>query len=115
MLLRVIDIETTGMAPPAEIIDFGRTDVISDNDGWRTDRPMSRLYKPLNGIPPETMAVHHITEEDFTADTLLAVQNSCTRQSGAATSLMPWWHITVNSNVNSFLTLPLRGSPGFAP
>ena len=64
-----IDIETTGMAPPAEIIDFGRTDVISDNDGWRTDRPMSRLYKPLNGIPPETMAVHHITEEDFTADT----------------------------------------------
>ena len=69
MLLRVIDIETTGMAPPAEIIDFGRTDVISDNDGWRTDRPMSRLYKPLNGIPPETMAVHHITEEDFTADT----------------------------------------------
>jgi exodeoxyribonuclease X len=30
---------------------------------------MARLYRPLNGIPPETMAVHHITEADFDADT----------------------------------------------
>ncbi len=26
--LRVIDIETTGEAPPAEIIEFGRVDVV---------------------------------------------------------------------------------------
>jgi exodeoxyribonuclease X len=69
MLLRVIDIETTGMEPPAEIVELGRADVVSEGDGWRIDRPMARLYRPLNGIPPETMAIHHITEDDFGADT----------------------------------------------
>jgi exodeoxyribonuclease X len=69
LLLRVIDIETTGMEPPAEIIELGRVDVVSQGDGWRIDRPMARLYRPLHGIPPETMAVHHITEDDFNADT----------------------------------------------
>ena len=69
MLLRVVDIETTGLAPPAEIIEFGRVDVVSDGNAWRIERPMARLYRPLNGIPPETMAVHNITEIDFTADT----------------------------------------------
>jgi exodeoxyribonuclease X len=69
MLLRVIDIETTGMEPPAEIIEFGRADVVSEGTSWRIDRPMARLYKPLRGIPPETMAVHHITETEFAADT----------------------------------------------
>lgn len=69
MLLRVVDIETTGMAPPAEIIEFGRVDVVLAGDNWRIEKPMARLYRPLNGIPPETMAVHHITEADFKADT----------------------------------------------
>jgi exodeoxyribonuclease X len=67
-LLRVVDIETTGAAPPAEIIEFGRVDVAADHDAWRIGRPMTRLYPPLNGIPAETMAVHHITEADFDAD-----------------------------------------------
>ena len=31
--------------------------------------PLAWLYRPLRGIPPETMAVHHITEADFRADT----------------------------------------------
>ena len=69
MLLRVIDIETTGDAVPAEIIEFGRVDLVSDGVGWQVGRPMARLYRPLNGIPPETMAVHHITEDQFDADT----------------------------------------------
>ena len=66
---RVIDLETTGTEPPAEIIEFGRTDVVGDDAGYRVERPMARLYRPLNGIPPETMAVHHITEDDFTPET----------------------------------------------
>lgn len=69
MLLRVIDIETTGMAPPAEIIEIGRVDVVADGYAWRIERPMARLYRPLHGIPPETMAVHHIIETDFAVDT----------------------------------------------
>jgi len=68
-LLRVIDIETTGTEPPAEVIEFGRVDVVFGEAGVQVGAPMARLYRPLNGIPPETMAVHHITEADFNVDT----------------------------------------------
>ena len=64
-LLRVIDLETTGMLPPAEILEFGRVDVAFENGRARVGRPMARLYRPLGEIPPATMAVHHITPEDI--------------------------------------------------
>ncbi|WP_374576317.1 exonuclease domain-containing protein [Phenylobacterium sp.] len=63
--LRVIDLETTGTEPPAEIIEFGRVDVVITDHGASVEPPQSWLYRPLRGIPPETMAVHHITEADF--------------------------------------------------
>ena len=63
--LRVIDLETTGIEPPAEIIEFGRADVVTGGGTAEIERPMARLYRPLGGIPPETKAVHHITEADF--------------------------------------------------
>lgn len=66
--LRVIDLETTGMEPPAEIIEFGFTDVQADDFGVRVSEPRSWLYRPLGAIPPETMAVHHITLGDIPAD-----------------------------------------------
>ena len=69
--LRVIDLETTGIEPPAEIIEFGRADVIAEAGVCRIEQPMARLYRPLKGIPPETMAVHHITEADFDEKTLV--------------------------------------------
>ena len=75
MLLRVVDIETTGLAPPAEIIEFGRVDVRIDGDNVRIERPKARIYRPLNGIPPETMAVHHITEADFDANTPVCTED----------------------------------------
>ena len=68
-ILRVIDLETTGTELPAEIIEFGRADVILGAVGAQVEKPLARLYRPLNGIPPETMAVHHITEADFNVDT----------------------------------------------
>jgi exodeoxyribonuclease X len=68
MLLRVIDIETTGTEPPAEIIEFGFCDVVVDISGITVSPPTSWLYRPLNGIPPETKAVHHLTEADFSDD-----------------------------------------------
>lgn len=67
MRLRVIDIETTGGAPPAEIIEFGRVDVVSDGEAWRVERPSAQLYRATAGIPPEAMAVHHITEAEIGA------------------------------------------------
>jgi exodeoxyribonuclease X len=60
-LIRAVDIETTGLAPPAEIIEVGRCDLRSEGAGWSISPPEGRLYRPLHGIPPETMAVHHIT------------------------------------------------------
>ena len=57
------------MAPPAEIVEFGRADVVVGGDQPHVERPMARLYRPLNGIPPEAMAIHHITEADFDAQT----------------------------------------------
>lgn len=65
VLFRVIDIETTGMSPPAEIIEIGRVDVVRRGDAIEIERPMARLYRPLRGIPPENMAIHHITPSDF--------------------------------------------------
>ena len=68
MLLRVIDIETTGQAPPAEVIEFGRVDVEHDAASTTIRKQQSRLYKPLRGIPVETMAVHHITPANIPDD-----------------------------------------------
>lgn len=72
--LRVIDLETTGTEPPAEIIEFGRADLVVEGESYEVERPIARLYRPVNGIPPETMAVHHITEDDFDADTPVCTQ-----------------------------------------
>lgn len=65
MRLRVVDIETTGMEPPAEIIEFGYADLLLEAGGASITPPTAWLYRPLNGIPPETMAVHHLTPADF--------------------------------------------------
>jgi exodeoxyribonuclease X len=65
MRLRVIDIETTGDAPLAEIIEIGSVDVFPHAGAWGITRPDARLFRPLHGIPPETMAVHHITGDAF--------------------------------------------------
>jgi exodeoxyribonuclease X len=69
MCLRVVDIETTGQVPPAEVIEFGRVDVCRSEEKWQVGRPMARLYRPVHGIPPETMAVHHIAEADMAPET----------------------------------------------
>ena len=63
--IRVIDLETTGLEPPAEIIEFGRSDLVWGAAGAVIEDPQAWLYRPLNGIPPDNMAVHHITEDDF--------------------------------------------------
>lgn len=68
-LFRVIDLETTGMAPPAEVIEIGITDVEFSPAGVTISRPAAWLFRPLQPIPPETMAVHHITEDEIPAGT----------------------------------------------
>lgn len=85
MRFRVIDIETTGLAPPSEIIEIGSVDVVIDDGKIEIEEPRSQLYRPLNGISPETMAVHHITQNDFLPDTPVCTEANLT----AAVLAMP--------------------------
>jgi len=75
-IIRVIDLETTGQAPPAHgVCEIGWQDVVLGDDGrWEVDANGggAMLVNPGRPIPPLTMAIHHIRDEDV-ADA-------------------PWWH-----------------------
>ena len=74
-IIRVIDLETTGQAPPAHgVLEIGWQDVALGQDGrWELmGEGGSRMVNPGRPIPPITQAIHHIREEDV-ADA-------------------PWWH-----------------------
>jgi exodeoxyribonuclease X len=64
-ILRVIDFETTGMEPPAEVVEYGYCDLTKVGETWEVGSPVSRLYW-VEVIPPEVRAVHHITMADLT-------------------------------------------------
>lgn len=66
-IIRVIDLETTGQAPPAHAVcEIGWQDVAPGADGhWEIHgEGGSMLVNPGRPIPPITMAVHHILDED---------------------------------------------------
>lgn len=73
ILIRVVDLETTGFAPPAaEPIEIGwvnlrsmQRDLSGAPAGWDINLPLSRLVLHSGPIPPETSAIHHLTAEDF--------------------------------------------------
>lgn len=67
-IARVIDYETTGTPdnPDAEVIEMAKVDVIIE-DGeflWEPSRNWRSFCLPRGKIPPETKAIHHITEAD---------------------------------------------------
>lgn len=64
-LIRCIDVETTGMEPPAEIIEIGWQDVVIENATPKLGASGGALFSAERGIPPETMAVHHIRPGDL--------------------------------------------------
>lgn len=66
MLIRTIDIESTGFPPEAGIVELGWCDINIDEDtgevrvgGWE-----SEICNPGRKIEIAAMAVHHITEEE---------------------------------------------------
>jgi exodeoxyribonuclease X len=60
-ILRIIDFETTGLAPPAEVIEVGLCDFDTTT---REITPLLDYYCRADIIPPEARAVHHIFPED---------------------------------------------------
>ena len=68
--IRVIDLETTGSRPPAhDVCEIGWQDVVRAEDGrWGlNDERGAAFVNPRRAIPPVTMAVHHIIDEDVAA------------------------------------------------
>ncbi|WP_336810893.1 exonuclease domain-containing protein [Bosea sp. MMO-172] len=76
ILIRVVDLETTGFAPPtAEPIEIGWINLRSTKrglcgapTGWDINLPSSALIRHNGPIPPETSAIHHLTIADFGPD-----------------------------------------------
>ena len=68
MIFRVLDYETTGFAEDekAEVIEIGTTDLVADDENESDDlgRSWQTFVKPTGPIPPETRAVHHITDAE---------------------------------------------------
>jgi exodeoxyribonuclease X len=81
MLIRVIDLETTGIDPAEHgVCEIGFADLISTPDlmlsatsvlSWEVHyhESLQRLVDPMRPIPPETSAVHHIIDEDVIGQT----------------------------------------------
>lgn len=71
-MIRVIDIETAGLAPPDHgVCEVGWCDVWPGNPvlshrsyDWAVGAPMAIFVNPGRSIPPESSAVHHITDAD---------------------------------------------------
>ncbi len=63
-ILRVVDFETTGTAPPAHVIEVGVCDLVEDADGWRISPPRANLCGG-GVITAETRAVHHISPAEI--------------------------------------------------
>ncbi|KAA2237720.1 exonuclease domain-containing protein [Salinarimonas soli] len=72
MLIRIVDLETTGFTPPeAAVVEVGWCDLVATGTnlldepaGWEIGRPDGVLVNPGRPIPPETSAIHHIIDED---------------------------------------------------
>jgi exodeoxyribonuclease X len=62
-LIRVVDVETTSMDDPAEMVEVGWTDVRLFPQGWEIETgPHSLIVNPGMPISFPAMAVHHITQ-----------------------------------------------------
>lgn len=72
MRIRVIDLETTGLTPPAEVCEIGYCDLVAipnsakENTEWEIKDSKQTFIKPEIPIPPEASAIHHILDEDVT-------------------------------------------------
>lgn len=72
MLIRVVDLETTGFEPPEHaVVEVGWCDLVArarDLVGgpaqWAVEGGSYMFVNPGRPIPPDTSAIHHIVDED---------------------------------------------------
>lgn len=63
-VLRVLDFETTGIAPPQHVIEVGACDLVETEGAWLIEPPESRLCGG-GTITAETRAIHHISPAEI--------------------------------------------------
>jgi exodeoxyribonuclease X len=65
-VLRVIDFETNGFAPPAEVLELGVCDLTASPEGeWTVGLPRSELFSIGAPLDPQARATHHIRPEEI--------------------------------------------------
>lgn len=64
MLIRVIDMETTGMPPDAAVCEVGWTDLHTYAGTCEIGEPVGMLVNPNRAMPPDARAIHHISDAD---------------------------------------------------
>ncbi|MCV9940965.1 DUF3820 family protein [Boseaceae bacterium BT-24-1] len=63
MLVRVIDVETTGFPPDAAVCEVGWTDLIIDGSDIEIRPTLSRLCNPGRPMPEQAFKVHGISDD----------------------------------------------------
>jgi exodeoxyribonuclease X len=61
IIIRPVDVEATSLEPSAEVIELGAYDI---RDGRLYTTGYHSLVKPAAPIPPNSSAVHHLTDAD---------------------------------------------------
>jgi exodeoxyribonuclease X len=64
-IIRVIDFETNGQEPPAEVIETGACDLIQIADGWGLVPGPSQLHWGPVQLDPVARSIHHIRPIDL--------------------------------------------------
>lgn len=60
-IIRIVDLETNGLAPPAEVLQLGVCDLTKRDDGeWIVGLPSDELFSILAPLDPAARAAHHI-------------------------------------------------------
>lgn len=73
-IIRVIDFETTGMEPPAEVCEVGYCDLVQIGGEWIVETPQSWLCG-VKAMPPEVRAVHHISLDECAGAEPFSIEN----------------------------------------
>lgn len=65
MVLRTIDVESTGTDPTKDaVIEIASVDLVRHDDTFTVVNQMQTFVNPGRPIPPVSMAVHHIIDQD---------------------------------------------------
>lgn len=67
ILMRSIDLETSGLEPPASVIEIGWVDILFDTEtkACEISAPGCTLFRPNVPLTPANIAVHHLTNESL--------------------------------------------------